>query len=129
MLAIVVAVLTLLVTLGPNLNVHWTDGPFGFYDGYGNPRVESSAVFCAVGHMPTLALSRSGVTLPVLAHELAHAYDCLDNGVMDGSPATRPSIRPQWASDYCWDRDAEWYACNVGRFGLTNIEPSASSER
>ena len=52
-----------------------------------------------------------------MLHELAHAYDCADNGAMDSSPTLRPAVRPAWASDYCWLSDAEWYACSVVRFG------------
>ena len=52
----------------------------------------------------------------VVLHELAHAYDCQDNGVMDGSPISRPDQRPAWASEYCWAADAEWYACAVVQY-------------
>ena len=61
------------------------------------------------------------MTLETLAHELAHANDCIDNGEMDASTTIRPTVRPDWVSNYCWNSDAEWYACSVIRYG--NVAP------
>jgi hypothetical protein len=41
----------------------------------------------------------------------------MDNGEMDVSLKGQPSVRPDWASSYCWNSDAEWYACSVVRYG------------
>ena len=95
--------------VSPQLTVQQLDGPVYFTDLYGSERVAEAALGCAEGR-PQLWLSPD-YSAETLAHELAHAYDCLDNGAMDGSPAGRPAGRPAWAPDYCWQNDAEWYAC------------------
>lgn len=56
------------------------------------------------------------VAVWILTHELAHALDCQDNWVLDGSPGLlRPSERPVGMTDYCWANDAEYFACAVVR--------------
>ena len=105
--------------MAPDLTVHRLDGPVQFTDLYGNAREAEAALGCPAGG-PELWLSPT-VRIETLVHELAHARDCLDNGVMDASPTQRPAIRPSWVSDYCWGSDAEWYACSVLHFG--SIDP------
>jgi hypothetical protein len=100
--------------VAPNLTVHRLDGPVQFTDLYGNAREAEAALGCpSTG--PELWLSPT-VDVETLVHELAHAHDCLDNGAMDASPTLRPAVRPAWVSDYCWESDAEWYACSVVHF-------------
>ncbi len=50
--------------------------------------------------------------LRVVVHELAHAYDCLDDGKLNGSPGLYPpvTLAP-------WEDPAEWYAYEVVRQG------------
>lgn len=61
------------------------------------------------------------VTAPmnVVVHELAHAYDCLDNGLLDGSPG---HPLPAWSRDWVYfDMPPYWaaehYAHEVVRTG------------
>lgn len=91
------------------------EGPVLFYDAYGIHRATSAGFACAEG-IPFLWV-QPDVTLDVLVHELAHAYDCIDNGILDGSPISRPATHPAWASDYCWVLHSEYYACSVTRGG------------
>ena len=105
--------------VAPDLTVHRLDGPVQFTDLYGNAREAEAALGCPASG-PELWLSPT-VSLETLVHELAHARDCLDNGVMDASPTIRPAVRPEWASNYCWESDAEWYACSVVHYG--SIDP------
>ena len=107
--------LTLWTAVSPNLQVHRVDGPVEFTDLYGSAREAEAALGCDAG-TPHLWLSPT-VTLKTLAHELAHANDCIDNGEMDASTTIRPTVRPDWVSNYCWNSDAEWYACSVVRYG------------
>ncbi len=107
---------SLWLLVAPHVTVHRLDGPVRFTDLYGSERVAEAALGCTPEGTPELWFSPT-VSTGTLVHELAHAVDCLDNGVMDGSPATRPSRRPAWSSDYCWDSDAEWYACWVVHSG------------
>ncbi len=111
--------LTLWTAVSPNLQVHRVDGPVEFTDLYGSAREAEAALGCDEG-TPHLWLSPT-VTLETLAHELAHANDCIDNGEMDASTTIRPTVRPDWVSNYCWNSDAEWYACSVVRYG--NVAP------
>ncbi len=104
--------------VAPDLTVHRLDGPVKFTDLYGNAREAEAALGCPASG-PELWLSPT-VSLETLVHELAHARDCLDNGVMDASLTQRPAVRPAWASDYCWFSDAEWYACSVVYYGDIN---------
>jgi hypothetical protein len=55
-----------------------------------------------------------------LAHELIHAYDCVHNGRIDGSPGhPRPRVRPAGISDHHWAAgdDPHWYVHEVFRTG------------
>ncbi|MGE3960121.1 MAG: hypothetical protein AB7F65_00395 [Dehalococcoidia bacterium] len=61
-----------------------------------------------------------------LAHELIHAYDCRDNGAVDGSPGhPRPAERPPGLSDREWSAgdDAHWYVAQVFRTGQLTDAP------
>jgi hypothetical protein len=104
--------LTLWALAGAGVVVHEVEGPVHFVDLYGEERHAPGALSCQPGRPPELWISNDA-DLEVLAHELAHAYDCLDDGELNGSPAPRPAQRPTWVSDYCWSSDAEWYACDV----------------
>jgi len=80
---------------------------------YGTERYVEGAVDCIDGHaIVWLSATASESTV---AHELAHVYDCVDNGVLDGSPSVRPDTQPVWASDYCWQHPVEWHACEMVR--------------
>ena len=97
---------------GLGVVVHEVEGPVHFVDLYGEERHAPGALSCAPGEPPELWIS-AGADLVVLVHELAHAFDCLDDGELNGSPTRRPDARPAWTSDYCWSSDPEWYACSV----------------
>jgi hypothetical protein len=106
------------VLAGPHLAVAPLGEPVRFTDLYGASREAPAALECREGR-PILHLA-PGVDAPTLAHELAHAYDCADDGRMNASPigGARPPERPEWASTYCWNTDAEWYACWAVHTGL-----------
>ena len=110
--------------VAPDLTVHRLDGPVQFTDLYGNAREAEAAMGCPASG-PELWLSPT-VSLETLVHELAHANDCIDNGVMDASPTQRPAVRPAWASNYCWNSDAEWYACSVVKYGKVSPHETPS---
>ena len=103
------------------LAIHQLSGPVTFTDLYGSPREAEAALGCPDGKAE-LWLSPT-VSWETLVHELAHAYDCIDDGEMNNSRSSRPATRPAWASDYCWSSDAEWYACSVVYYG--SIQPAA----
>jgi hypothetical protein len=107
--------IALWTAVAPNLTVHRLDGPVLFTDLYGSAREAEAALGCPASG-PELWLSPT-VSIETLVHELAHAYDCQDDGAMNASPTQRPAQRPAWVSDYCWGSDAEWYACSVVRYG------------
>jgi len=104
--------LTLWALSGAGVLVHEVDGPVQFVDLYGEERDAPGAFSCVPGQPPELWIS-AGADLEVLVHELAHAFDCLDDGALNGSPSHTPEARPAWASDYCWRSAAEWHACSV----------------
>ena len=97
---------------GSDVVVHQVDGPVRFTDLYGSEREAAGAVGCPEGGPAHLWLSL-GVDTETLVHEMAHVWDCVDDGLMNASPidGVRPPVRPVWVSDYCWNTDAEWYAC------------------
>lgn len=106
---------TIWTLVSADLTVTQFDGPVRFTDLYGSARTAEAALACPTDAAPILLLS-DRFSVATLVHELAHAYDCQDNGVMDGSPISRPDQRPAWASEYCWAADAEWYACAVVQY-------------
>ncbi|MDA0301853.1 MAG: hypothetical protein O2822_04945 [Chloroflexi bacterium] len=128
------------------------------------PRSDGSALWCPdrvwrVQVLPTvhfsfdtgrtrspLSANEQAAALNTLVHELAHAYDGMDDGRLNGSPGhPRPptfeeareltGVRGAWEAPdwYCWGaetdplgrplnlsdelRHAEWYACEVARTG------------
>ncbi len=103
--------LALWAIVGGRVTIHQLSGPVRFTDLYGSPREAAAATGCSQGR-PEMWLSPD-VDMATLVHETAHAADCLDDGNMNDSPSLRPAVRPAWVSDYCWDSDAEWYACSV----------------
>ena len=105
-----------LMSLGAAVEVETVAGPVRFTDLYGSPREAVAASGCMDG-ASKIWLSDEGASFEVLLHELAHAYDCADNGEIDGSPGGQAEHRPAWASDYCWDSPAERYACAVTETG------------
>jgi hypothetical protein len=105
-----------LLSLGATVDVETVAGPVRFTDLYGSPREAVAASGCAEGES-TIWISDQGASFEVILHELAHAYDCADNGAIDGSPAGHTDQRPSWASDYCWNSPAERYACAVTETG------------
>lgn len=106
--------LSLFAAVGPALTVRPTDQGVRILDLYGADRWVPAALECRPGGEPVLYVS-PGADLATLVHELAHAHDCADDGELNASPirGARPEVRPAWASDYCWNTDAEWYACWV----------------
>ncbi len=102
-----------------------TPGTVQFTDLYGSEREAVAALECRAGGAPVLYLSPTA-DIETIVHELAHAYDCLDDGRMNASPMStpRPEQRPAWVSDYCWNTDAEWYACSVVR--ARSVHPAAT---
>jgi hypothetical protein len=115
---------TLWTLAGSQLIVHPVDGPVRFTDLYGSEREAAGAVGCPGDGYAHLWVSRN-VDLETLVHEMAHVWDCTDDGLMNASPinGVRPPIRPAWASDYCWNTDAEWYACWVAYSRSVNASP------
>lgn len=116
-----------LLSLGATVEVQTVSGPVRFTDLYGSPREAVAASGCVDG-ASRIWLSDQGAGFDVVLHELAHAYDCADNGTIDGSPAGHAVERPTWATDYCWDSPAERYACAVTETGrlrpfTTQLEP------
>ncbi len=105
-----------LLAMGATVEVEPVAGPVRFTDLYGSPREAVAATACRDG-ASTIWLARDGIAFEIVLHELAHAYDCADNGEIDGSPAGRPAERPAWSSDYCWNSPAEWYACSLTETG------------
>ena len=104
---------------GVGVVVHEVEGPVHFVDLYGEERHAPGALSCAPGEPPQLWIS-ADADLEVLVHELAHAFDCLDDGELNGSLARRPAAAHHaWTTDYCWSSDAEWYACSVVRNATT----------
>lgn len=115
MAALVPLFLAIWVLVSSQLTVTFADGPVRFTDLYGVARQADAALACPAGGQPHLYLAPQ-VTLDTVIHELAHAYDCQDDGALNGSPSARPAQRPSLVSDYCWQSDAEWYACAVLRY-------------
>jgi hypothetical protein len=103
--------LSLWMLVAGHLTVHQLAGPVRFTDLYGSPREAEAATGCVRGQAE-MWLAPS-FDMDTLVHETAHAYDCVDDGLMNNSPSLRPAVRPEWVSDYCWTSDAEWYACSV----------------
>ncbi|KKL59404.1 hypothetical protein LCGC14_2215710 [marine sediment metagenome] len=120
-------VLTLLAMIGPSVDFRDSGEGLRFTDIYGNVRFEPTAAGCTTGGVAVIYLPASGLTLDILAHELAHAYDCIDDGYMNGSPLARPPVRPAWISDYCWNSGAEWFACSVQRYGIHALDLRSSN--
>lgn len=120
MSALIVVFMALWSAVGGQIDIHPSAEPVRFVDLYGQEREEPAALACAPGLPPQLWIGR-GLTLDIFVHELAHAYDCLDDGLLNGSPMPRPEQRPDWVSDYCWDSSAEWYACWVTYTGSTSF--------
>ncbi len=128
-----VTLLALFVALwelvGLQTTVLSTSGPVHFTDLYGSERHAAAALECRPGGKPVLYLSPSA-DIETIVHEFAHAYDCLDDGSMNASPmgGSRPAERPAWTSDYCWNTDAEWYACSAVRARMVRpVVPGRSS--
>ena len=121
--------LTLWALSGVGVAVHGVEGPVHFVDLYGEERRAPGALSCTPGEPPQLWIS-AGAGLEVLVHEVAHAFDCLDDGELNGSLARRPAERPAWATDYCWSSDPEWYACSVVRNAATRAHaPTLAAAR
>ena len=59
--------------------------PAHFADIYGAMRHERGAVACVSGEKPIIWIAPDA-SLTVAVEELAHLYDCLDDGVFNGSP-------------------------------------------
>lgn len=100
--------------VGSQISVVRLETDVRFTDLYGVAREAPAALACPDNGRPVLYLGPR-VDLETLVHELAHARDCVDDGALNASPigGARPAARPDWASDYCWNADAEWYACWV----------------
>lgn len=115
---------TLWALVGSGVTVHQLDGPVHFTDLYGNERRAPAALACPPDGRAVLWLG-DRVDLETMVHELAHALDCSDDGQLNASPirGERPAVRPSWVSDYCWESDAEWYACWVVHSGSTTASP------
>lgn len=122
MSALVALYIALWSAVGPSVHVHELDAPVQFVDLYGNQREAPGATGCSPARGADLWFGPSA-DLEIVVHELAHAYDCLDDGVLNGSPIERPAERPAWVSDYCWTSDVEWYACWAVNSGQITDEP------
>lgn len=96
--------------VGGGISHTYTNEDVRFHDLYGVERTAPAAFEC--GDRPRLLIAPTA-SIFVIYHELAHAKDCLDDGLLNGSPGSRPAERPAWVSDYCWQSEAEWYACSL----------------
>lgn len=111
MTAFVALFMALWAEVGGDISHVYTNEDIRFRDLYGNERTATASFEC--GPKPVLRIAPTASILTIY-HELAHAKDCLDDGLLNGSPgAPRPAERPAWASDYCWNDPAEWYACSL----------------
>lgn len=87
---------------------------------------------CSANGRPTITLARRAATIEAtLLHELAHARDCLDNGVVDGSLLASGAILER-SPAHCHGNRAEYYACWVTEqaiataIGSSGATPSAA---
>ena len=75
--------------------------------------VAKASTTCYGGERALIRLPRTA-SFQTQLHELAHAYDCKDNGVMDGSPlAGNAWINPDWPR--CHIEVDRGYACWAAR--------------
>ncbi len=93
------------------LTVMISDKPVEFMDLYGNDRVAVAAVYCELSGQSTLFI-HPPIDIPTLVHELAHAYDCQDDGLFNGSPLVDEYKE---SNRYCGKSRAEFYACQMGQ--------------
>ena len=80
-------------------------------------REYSGVVTCEEGE-PAVWWSNRRLTPEVIAHELAHIYDCIDDGELNGSTGhPRVFRRGVVYASHCLSNSREWYACEVVRTG------------
>lgn len=89
MTALIALLLALSAAVLPSVELH--EEPIAFRDLYGVERYEDGAAACVPGSKPIVWIARSA-SLEVAIEELAHAYDCLDDGMMNGSPMPTVSV-------------------------------------
>lgn len=113
MVALYQLIFFLMALLNGQVVYHEVDGTIDGVDIYGRERQAPAAMDCFEG-VPHVWLG-DGVTFEIFAHELVHAYDCVDDGEMNGSPW--PDRPPPWPVGErivtldCWLSDVEWAAC------------------
>jgi len=78
-----IALILALSALLPQAELH--QEPARFTDIYGVGRHELGAMACVPGETPVIWIAPNA-PLTVAVEELAHLYDCLDDGVFNGSP-------------------------------------------
>jgi hypothetical protein len=84
--------LALWTIVGGHVTLHQLSGEVHFVDLYGTQRTADSATGCNAGQ-PEIWMAPN-LPMATFVHELAHAYDCMDDGVMNDSPSLRPAVRP-----------------------------------
>lgn len=83
---------------------------------------------CDAGR-PSIHLAGGAASLPeTLAHELAHAADCLDDGAFNGSPLPASAVLRS-SHPHCLENAAERYACWVVESGSVGLVRGADDER
>lgn len=102
-----------MLLVGSLTSFRFVDGPLLEVPFMGAPLRTTGFTTCSELGRPTITLARGAPTIEAtLVHELAHARDCLDNGVIDGSPLPVDG-RLERPSAHCTVNRAEFYACWV----------------
>ena len=71
--------------------------PVHFVDIYGVERRELGAMSCVAGETPIVWIAPSA-SFQTAVEEMLHLYDCLDNGLLDGSPLPAGAVM-DWRGD------------------------------
>lgn len=111
-MSLALAALFALVSLAGGTEWEPTDGQFRIMDQTGTIRLTSNATYNLNGGVPYIRYNTHD--LPdeaTLMHELRHALDVLDDGILNGSTDPRPAVRPAGVNYYCW-LPVEWAACS-----------------
>lgn len=108
-----VAVVELLVLVSTLTTFRFEDAAVVPVPFRGQILLTTGYTMCSEQGRPAITLATRAASLePTLVHELAHARDCLDNGIVDGSLLPADAIL-RLPSAHCTANRAEFYACWV----------------